>query len=181
MSRDHELRAQLLLILPNLRAFAISLCRNTDRADDLVQEAVVKALANLDRFERGTSLRAWLFTILRNSYYTSMRIAGREIADVDGSHTARLASVPEQMGHLAFQDLHTALQKLPVQQREVLLLIGAQGLSYEETARICGVPVGTIKSRVCRAREQLAVLMGETHTGEIGHDSLTLAALSKAA
>jgi RNA polymerase sigma-70 factor (ECF subfamily) len=157
------------------------LCRNTDRADDLVQEAVVKALANLHRFEPGTNLRAWLFTILRNTYYTDVRIAGREVADVDGSHTARLASVPEQMGHLAFQDLHVALQKLPVQQREVLLLVGAQGLSYEETARICGVAIGTIKSRVCRAREQLAVLMGEAHTSEIGHDSLTLAALNKAA
>ena len=181
MPLDPDLRDQLLAALKPLRAFAISLCRDRDRAEDLVQETVVKALSKLHRFEIGTDLQAWLFTILRNSFYSQMRVRGREIEDVDGQQAGRLISVPEQMGHLAFDDLRHALHKLPPLQREVLLLVGAQGYSYEEAARICGVAVGTIKSRLCRARQQLAVLMGETHTGEIGHDSLTLAALNKAA
>ncbi len=136
---------------------------------------------SLDRFQPGTDLQAWLFTILRNLYYSQMRQRGREVADSDGLYAARLTSLPEQMGHMAFRDLQSALQKLPPQQREVLILVGAQGLSYEETARICGCAVGTIKSRMCRAREQLAHLMGETSTAEIGHDSLTLAAVNVAA
>jgi RNA polymerase sigma-70 factor (ECF subfamily) len=178
---EPDLRDQLLVSLSPLRAFAISLLRDRDRADDLVHETVVRALSKLDRFERGTDFRAWLFTILRNLFYSDARRRGREVSDSDGAHAARLTIVPEQMGHLAFQDLQAALQKLPPKQREVLILVGAQGLSYEEAATVCGCAVGTIKSRLCRARELLATLMGETNPEEIGRDSVTLAVLSKAA
>ncbi len=178
---DADLQAQLLAALQPLRAFAISLTRNGEQAEDLVQETVVKAISKLHRFEIGTDLQAWLFTILRNTYYSQMRLRGREIEDADGQQAARMISVPEQMGHLVFADLRHALLQLPPHHREALLLVGAQGYSYEETARICGVAVGTIKSRVNRARQQLALYMGETHTSEIGHDSLTLATVNWAA
>lgn len=101
--------------------------------------------------------------------------------DRDGTHAARLTSIPEQMGHMAFRDLQSALHKLAPHHREVLLLVGAQGLSYEETAAICGCAVGTIKSRMCRARTLLAELMGETDPQRMGQDSLTLAVLHQAA
>ncbi len=181
MALEPDQHDQLLAALRPLRAFALSLIRDADRADDLVHETVARALSNLHRFERGTDFQAWLFTILRNLFYSQMRQRGREVADSDGLHAARLVSIPEQMGHMAFRDLQSALQKLPPKQREVLILVGAHGLPYEEVARICGCAVGTIKSRLCRARELLARLMDETSTEGIGHDSLTLAALNKAA
>jgi RNA polymerase sigma-70 factor (ECF subfamily) len=157
------------------------LCHHRERAEDLVQETLVKALANLHRFEIGTNLQAWLFTILRNQFHTTYRKRRHEVEDADGVHAARMTSIPEQMGHLAFEDLRRALLKLPPKQREVLLLVGAQGFSYEETARICGCAVGTIKSRVSRAREQLTQLMDETDPKSIGHDSLTLSTLNMVA
>jgi RNA polymerase sigma-70 factor (ECF subfamily) len=154
-----ELRHSLLEAIPHLRAFAISLTGNGDRADDLVQEAIVRGLSNLDKFEAGTNLQAWLFTILRNEFYTSLRMRRREVEDPDGVMAGSLSTPPEQHGSLELQDLNLALTKLPLEQREVLLLIGAEGLSYEETARICGAKIGTIKSRVSRARARLAELL----------------------
>jgi RNA polymerase sigma-70 factor (ECF subfamily) len=178
---DPDLQDQLLAALKPLRAFAISLCRDGTRAEDLVQETVVKAISKLHRLEVRTDLQAWLFTILRNTFYSQMRTNGREIEDADGQQAARMVSIPEQMGHLAFHGLRQALLRLPPHHREALLLVGAQGFSYEETARICGVAVGTIKSRVNRARQQLALPMGEAHTNEIGYDSLTLATVNRTA
>src|SRR4028119_2101052 len=163
--------------LPNLRAFAISLTGNADRADDLVQEAITRGLANLDKFEPGTSMRAWLFTILRNQFHTSYRKKRREIGDPDGAMAATLVSLPEQQGHLDLADLQVALTKLSAHQREVLLLIGAEGMSYEETAKIVGTNVGTVKSRMNRARLRLAELLHIKSKDDLGSDRIVRAAL----
>ncbi|WP_119168213.1 sigma-70 family RNA polymerase sigma factor [Algihabitans albus] len=154
-----SIREQLVAELSPLRAFAISLCGDTHRADDLVQEALMKALANLDKFQEGTNLRAWLFTILRNAYFSEFRKRRHEVEDVEGTFAANLASVPEQPGQLAMRDLHRALLRLPDEQREAVLLVGAAGFAYEEAAEIAGVATGTVKSRVNRARLRLAELL----------------------
>lgn len=155
-------RDEIVEHLPAMRAFAISLTRNGSTADDMVQDTLVKAWTNIDKFEAGTNMRAWLFTILRNTYYSSRRKSNREVADVDGVFTENLAEKPAHDGHLQMQDFRAALAKLKDEQREALLLIGASGFSYEEAATMCGVAVGTIKSRTNRARQQLAELMGLT-------------------
>src|SRR3954468_16991036 len=175
-----EVREAMLAAIPSLRAFAILLTRNTDYADDLVQEAIVRAWANIDHFQPGTSMNAWLFTILRNSLYSQFRKARRQIADPDGSYAARLRTPPEQNGRCDVQDMLRALEKVPVHQREALLLIVAEGLSYEEAAQVCGVAVGTIKSRVNRARERLAKLLALEEAEDLGLDRVTQAALQSA-
>src|SRR3954466_8820254 len=156
---EPELRDAMLAAVPSLRAFAISLTGNFDRADDLVQDTLVRALANIDRFERGTNLNAWLFTILRNLFHSEWRKMKREVEDVEGAYAARLSTIPEQGGRLDLADFRTALGNLPADQREALLLIGASGFSYEEAAQICECAVGTIKSRVNRARSRLAQIL----------------------
>jgi RNA polymerase sigma-70 factor (ECF subfamily) len=156
---SQKLRTDLVGAIPNLRAFAVSLCGNPDRADDLVQETLVKAWSNLSSFAEGTNLAAWLFTILRNIYYSEYRKRRREVADSDGAIAARLATAPAQSGHMDFLDFRSALQKLPADQREALILIGASGLSYEEAAGVCNCAVGTMKSRVNRARNRLVELL----------------------
>ena len=163
-----KMRDDLIAVVPNLRAFAVSLCGNPDRADDLVQETLVKAWSNLDSFVEGTNLPAWLFTILRNIYYSEYRKRRREVADSDGFHAARLASAPAQTGHMDFLDFREALQHLPSDQREALILIGASGLSYEDAAQICNCAVGTMKSRVNRARNKLADLLTVSSGAEFG-------------
>ena len=122
-----QITADLLSVIPNLRAFAVSLCGNLDRADDLVQETLVKAWSNIDSFVEGTNLRAWLFTILRNIYYSEYRKRRREVADPDGAFAAKLATAPAQSGHMDLLDFRAALQQLPSDQREALILIGASG------------------------------------------------------
>jgi RNA polymerase sigma-70 factor, ECF subfamily len=154
------IKRALVELLPNLRAFARSLCGNPARADDLVQDSIVKALANLDRFEPGSNLRAWMFTILRNTFYSDLRKRRREVEDVDGEHAARLADRPGQMGAADLEDFKRAFAQLSPDHREVLTLVGAFGVPYEEAAEVCGCAVGTIKSRVNRARSRLAELMG---------------------
>jgi RNA polymerase sigma-70 factor (ECF subfamily) len=153
-------KAELIELLPSLRAFARSLAHNPAQADDLVQDTLVKALANVDRFEPGTNLRAWLFTILRNHYYSQLRKSKREIEDTDGKFAARLSSRPEQDGSVDLEDFKVAFAQLAPDHREVLTLVGASGCSYEEAASICGCAVGTIKSRVNRARKKLSEMLG---------------------
>jgi RNA polymerase sigma-70 factor (ECF subfamily) len=164
----HEgaLRDELVAAIPNMRAFAISLCGNRDRADDLVQEALVKAWNHLESFEEGTNLKAWLFTILRNAYFSELRKTKREVADSEGQLAAKLSVPAEQHGHLDLADLNDALAKLPADQREALILIGAEGFSYEDAATISGCAVGTVKSRVNRARAKLHELMAMKPDGE---------------
>ena len=152
--------ARLDQLLPSLRAFARSLAHNAAQADDLVQDTLVKALANVDRFEPGTNLRAWLFTILRNHYYSQLRKLKREVEDADGKFAARIAVRPEQDGSVDLEDFKAAFAQLAPDHREVLTLVGASGCSYEEAAAICGCAVGTIKSRVNRARRKLSDLLG---------------------
>jgi RNA polymerase sigma-70 factor, ECF subfamily len=160
MSAPQAFKAELIELLPSLRAFARSLAHNAAQADDLVQDTLVKALANVDRFEQGTNLRAWLFTILRNHYYSQLRKSKREIEDAEGRHAARIAVRPEQDGSVDLEDFKVAFAQLAPDHREVLSLVGASGCSYEEAASICGCAVGTIKSRVNRARRKLSDLLG---------------------
>src|SRR5918998_3753268 len=172
MSIEPAIRTQLLAAIPSLRAFAISLCGNPDRADDLVQDTLVKAWSHMDRFERGTNLNAWLFTILRNSFFSEHRKRVREVEDADGAYAATLTTAPDQLSHLDFDDLRQALLKLPADQREALLLVGAQGFSYEDAAAICGCAIGTVKSRVNRARMRLAALLSLEDVEDLGADRL---------
>ena len=174
---DPELRQAMLAAVPSLRAFAISLCGNVDRADDLVQEALLRALTNIESFEPGTNMPAWLFTILRNQFRSEYRKRRREVEDANGKYAENLKSLPEQPGHIEFAEFREALGQLPSDQREALILIGASGFSYEEAAKICGCAVGTIKSRVNRARSRLAGMLAVSDGEDLGPDSMTRAAL----
>lgn len=164
-------RKELLEHIPNMRAFAMSLCGRADRADDLVQDALMKAWTKLDSFEPGTNMRAWLFTILRNAFYSELRKRRREVEDADGAMAATLATHPEQDGHMDFTDFRVALDQLPPDQREALILIGASGMSYEEAAEICDCAVGTVKSRVNRARQRLTEILSLGAVSEYGPDA----------
>ena len=159
MPLTDNLRDDILASVPSLRAFAISLSGNGDRADDLVQETLLRAIANIDSFQPGSNLPAWLFTILRNLFRSEYRKRWREVEDADGSYAETLKSQPEQTSHVEFKEFTAALSKLPEDQREALILIGASGFSYEEAAEICGCAVGTIKSRVARGRVALEQLL----------------------
>ena len=156
------------------------MCGDVDRADDLVQEAITRAITHIDHFEPGTKLQAWLFTILRNHFYSEHRKRGREVQDTEGTYAATLATLPDQEEKAAHWDFLAALQKLPPDQREALLLVGAEGLSYEEAARIMDVAEGTIKSRVHRARANLARALGYTGIGDLGADRVMQAAMREA-
>jgi RNA polymerase sigma-70 factor, ECF subfamily len=146
--------------LPSLRSFAISLTRSVDQAEDLVQETVLRAISKQGLFEPGTNLQAWLFAILRNLFCSACRRTKREVEDPDGSYAATLISIPDHEDRIMMNDLAAALAKLPEGQRKAILLVGAQGMSYEAAAQAIGCAVGTIQSRVNRARNRLAELMG---------------------
>jgi RNA polymerase sigma-70 factor (ECF subfamily) len=128
----------------------------------------MKAWAHHASFQPGTNLRAWLYTILRNEFYSQMRKKGREIEDVDGAYSRNVGVHPDQHGHLDMADMHVALAQLPPDQREALLLVAASGFSYEEAATICDVAMGTIKSRVNRARNRLAEILKVSAVREFG-------------
>lgn len=165
---NSRLKSDLLRAIPSLRAFAMSLSGNMDRADDLVQETLMKAWSNMGSFTEGSNMSAWLFTILRNIFYSEYRKRRREVPDPEGQIAAKLASAPAQSGHMDLLDFKVALQKLPPDQREALILVGASGLSYEEAAGICNCAIGTMKSRVNRARNRLAHLLAIRDGGEYG-------------
>jgi RNA polymerase sigma-70 factor, ECF subfamily len=167
-----DFKRNLIASLPKLRAFAVSLIGNPDRADDLVQDTIMKAWAKQDSFELGTNIKAWLFTILRNEFYSQMRKRGREVQDSDGIFTEQLSVHPAQYGSLDLQDFRKALEKLPDDQREAIILVGASGFSYEEAADICGCAVGTIKSRVSRARTRLQELLKIQGEVDYGPDAI---------
>jgi RNA polymerase sigma-70 factor (ECF subfamily) len=159
MSSTQNWRDEVVEMIPALRAFAWSLSHNGSDADDLVQDTLIKAWSNRDKFEPGTNLRAWLFTILRNTYYTNVLRRRREVRDEMGEYAGALKSPPTQDWSVAMRALQTALQQLPDEHREALILVGAAGLSYEEAAEVCGCALGTIKSRVNRARARLLKIM----------------------
>jgi RNA polymerase sigma-70 factor, ECF subfamily len=175
---DQKTRDALLAAIPSLRAFAISLAGSVDRADDLVQDTILRAWTHFDQFQPGTNLQAWLFTILRNLFHSEFRKRRREIEDPDAAMAQRAAVLPEQGARLDWADFGVALAKLPPEQREAILLIGAEGFSYDETADICAVAVGTIKSRVNRARKRLIELLALEEDEEFGPDQMWRAALS---
>ncbi|MDM7459509.1 MAG: RNA polymerase sigma factor [Paracoccus sp. (in: a-proteobacteria)] len=166
--------------LPALRAFALSLTREGASADDLVQDTIVKAWTNMDKFQAGTNMRAWLFTILRNTFYSSRRKTRREVSDTDGVHAARQATKPDHDGRLAMTDFRAAFAQLPDEQREALILVGASGFSYEEAAEMTGVAVGTVKSRANRGRRKLAQLLHMESGEELAMtDQATLAVMAQ--
>lgn len=154
-----DLQKDLARLVPNLRAFARSLCGNADQADDLVQETLVKAWQSQASFQEGTNLKAWLFTILRNTFLSERRKRKYEVEDADGEIAAAVGVSGGQGGHMDMLDFAEAFKVLPPDQREALILIGAEGFAYEEAAQMCGCAVGTIKSRVNRARIKLAELL----------------------
>ncbi|MBD3786187.1 MAG: RNA polymerase sigma factor [Sphingomonadales bacterium] len=167
--------------LASLRAFAISLCGNAAMADDLVQDTIVKAWTNIDKFQAGTNMRAWLFTILRNTFFSVNRKRKREVSDSDGVHAASLYEKPAHDGRLAFNDFRKAFDQLSPEHREVLILAGASGFSYDEVAEMTGVAVGTVKSRVNRARARLCDLLGLAAGDDpiSGGDADTLAVMGR--
>ncbi|WEX85948.1 RNA polymerase sigma factor [Sinorhizobium garamanticum] len=179
-SENQEFKREMLAALPSLRAFAMSLIGRHDRADDLVQDTIMKAWAKQDHFEIGTNMKAWLFTILRNELYSQMRKRGREIQDSDGHFTETLAHHPEQYGSLDLQDFRRALEQLPPDQREAIILVGASGFSYEEAAKICGCALGTIKSRVNRARQRLQEILQVQGENDYGPDETSAPITSRA-
>ena len=179
MTSTSSWRDDVVGMIPALRAFAWSLCHNGSDADDLVQDTLIKAWSNRDKFEAGTNLRAWLFTILRNTYYSQMLRRRREVRDETGEYAGTLRTPATQDWSVAIGALQAALQKLPAEHREALILVGAAGLSYEEAAEICGCALGTIKSRVNRARARLLRIMEADDASDVmALDSLAVAGVA---
>ena len=171
---------RLLESVPHLRAYARMLTRNIDRADDLVQETLLSAWEHRKALRDNTKLRPWLLTILNNAYFKSLRNSRREISDSDGKHSGRNAVAPTQMLSTFVQDVATALDKLPQDHREAIILICIQQLSYDEAALVAGCPVGTLKSRLSRGREKLlSLLQCDDREVDFGDEVMT-AALSGA-
>jgi RNA polymerase sigma-70 factor (ECF subfamily) len=166
---DHDAAFQsaIVAIIPQLRAFARSLCRDATEAEDLAQEAVARAWVNRGRFEMGTNIKAWAFMILRNQFYSDKRRSWRNVPLDPDVAAQTLVAVDSPSGNLELDELRRAMSMIPDEQREALILIGAGGLSYEEASEICGVAIGTMKSRVSRARDRLALIYA---TGEIVAD-----------
>ena len=152
----------MVALVPQLHTFARSLTRDGVRADDLVQEALMRAINNIDRFRPGTNLKAWLFTIVRNEHYSQLRRRKFEAHGVDTDQLPEPSVPPDHDGKLEVRDLNRALASLSPGQRTALILVSASGFSYEEAAEICGCAVGTIKSRVARARETLLQMLDGT-------------------
>jgi RNA polymerase sigma factor (sigma-70 family) len=160
MNRDPA-RADIVRLIPALRAFARTFCRNPTDADDLVQETLMKALANLDKFEPGTKLKSWLFTIMRNTFYTRSKVLGREAPGAEEPVSGDTPMPATQEISARAKEVQRALQKLPPHYREVLTLVAILGESYEAAAEICDCAVGTVKSRLNRARHQILQELGE--------------------
>ena len=156
---NRPFKDQLVETLPALRAYARSLTGDLADADDLVQETMMKALASASRFEDGSNMRAWLFTILRNTRNSQFRKRAREVEDVDGEHAEKQSAPGRPEATLEMQELEAALSRLPEDQREAVMLIGASGLDYSEASAIVGVSVDALKARVSRGRKKLAALL----------------------
>ncbi len=182
-----EFRDQMVAIIPSLRAFARGLCGHRELADDLAQEAMMRAWAARDSFTMGTNFRAWMFMIVRNQFYTTVRKNSR-MSSWDPEAAERLLVEPPPQQHAVhMSDVEKALQKLPLEQREMLILVGAGGASYEEAAEITGCAIGTVKSRLARGRTALAALIDgpaldaagavqpATKIGRKGHQAETIA------
>jgi RNA polymerase sigma-70 factor (ECF subfamily) len=178
MPLDPTVEKAMLAAVPDLHGFAIALCRRADRADDLVQEALLHAIDKIESFTPGTNMSAWLSTILRNNFCNEFRKRRREVSDSGEYLAGTMAAQPEQESRIRFAEFRGALAKLPDDQRAALLLVGASGLSYDEAAEICRCPVGTIKSRTNRGRVRLAELMSIDTADDLGPDRTVQAALT---
>ena len=179
MRPNPAIRDELLAQAPLLRRVALSLCGTIDRAEDLVQDTFLQALTHLDSFRPGTTLAAWLVTILRNRFRDQYRRRQREIEDADGHYAGTLNSQPDQLARIEFAEFRTALAKLPAMQRQALILVGALDLSCDEVAVRCGCPVGTVKSRVHRARSRLVELLAIDGPDDFGPDRVTRAVIDR--
>jgi RNA polymerase sigma-70 factor (ECF subfamily) len=155
MMATRSIRDEILLCLPHLRAFARSLAGNRDRADDLVQDAIVLALAAAEQFTPGTNFKAWIFTILRNRYFNELRKSKHIIEPLEAADVSALATAAHHDVGLVFDEFRGAFMTLAPSQREALILVAASGFSYEEAAKVCNCAIGTIKSRISRARREL--------------------------
>jgi RNA polymerase sigma-70 factor, ECF subfamily len=155
-------KAQMVALIPSLRAFARGLCRDRDLADDLAQEAMARAWAARDSFTPGTNFRAWMFMIVRNQFYTSKRKSARMTSWDPEAAERILVQKPTQELTLHLKDMTEALERLPPQQREMLLLVAAAGMSYEEASIVAGCSLGTVKSRLARGRIALTKLVEGT-------------------
>jgi len=175
-----EFQAALVDVLPHLRAFARSLTRRREQADDLVNDAVVRALSAAEQFQPGTNFKAWMFTILRNLFYNEGR-KNRSTVSLDEAESLMPSVLPSQHAALEFCDFRRAFWQLSDDHREVLILVGASGLSYEEAAEVCGCAIGTIKSRVSRARSELLHLLTGDNLKSARIDSAPIAGLDPSA
>lgn len=158
---ERRFTSDLIGVVPDLRRFALSLSRDATESEDLVQYTLLKAWKHRTSYRPGTSLKAWLFTILRNGHLNGRMKYRREVPDPEGSHAARLSSLADQEHRLDVQDVQEALGRLGPDQREALLLVAVEDLSYEAAAERLGCRPGTVKSRVSRARDRLAAELGE--------------------
>jgi len=157
--RDEAFRTELVALIPHLRAFARTLCGDPTAADDLAQDAMLKAWDARQSFEMGTNMKAWTFMILRNQFYSEKRRSWRQ-SQLDQEAAERtLVAVDNPEAPVALDELRQGLAMLPPEQREALILVGAGGFAYEEAAAICNCAVGTVKSRVSRARRALQAVL----------------------
>ena len=168
-AHDAAFQSALVEIIPQLRAFARSLCRDAALAEDLAQDTVAKAWSSRASFTMGTNIKAWAFMILRNQFYSDKRRSWRSVALDQGVAEQTLMAVNNPAANMELDELRRAMSMIPDEQREALILIGAGGLSYEEASEICGVAIGTMKSRVSRARDRLALIYA---TGQIEADGV---------
>jgi RNA polymerase sigma-70 factor, ECF subfamily len=175
---DAAERAAMLQMIPALRAFAVSLTNSAEGADDLVQETLVRAMAHIHTFQTGTNMGAWLFTILRNLVFSQSRKKRRDVAYRLIFSQQSWKTHPEQHGKLELMQMREALMRIPSEQREAIILVGASGFSYEEAAEVIGCAVGTVKSRVSRARERLVKLMQVDATDRFGPEGQDLAVVA---
>jgi RNA polymerase sigma-70 factor, ECF subfamily len=147
--------------IPRLRRYARALTRDVSRADDLVQSCLTRAIAKQHLWQPGTDLRAWLFTVLRNQHVSDLRRSARDRNTVSTEDITPVWSVePAALHVLELRDLEAAIAKLPQEQRQAILLVGLEGMLYDQAASILGIPIGTLRSRLSRTREQLRILMG---------------------
>jgi len=158
---EEDFRNDLTALIPHLRAFSRSLCGNATLADDVAQDALLKAWNARERFRPGSNLKAWTFTILRNQFYSIKRRSWRATSLEPGVAEQTIVSVSNQDDGVRLNELRSALDRLSDDQREAIILVGATGMSYEEAADVCECATGTIKSRVSRARKTLQSIMDE--------------------
>lgn len=170
-SRPDPFLASVLALAPNLQAYATNLARDRSAAEDLVQETILKALTNREKFAEGSNLKAWLFTILRNKFLSDIRRGARISINSELLENERAPATPPRQEHaLLLQEVTASMGRLPRTLRRALIIVGAEGHTYEQAARMEGCAIGTIKSRVSRARTALARL---THNVDVGEAPLT--------